>query len=966
MKMKKRLLALALALTLVWSSLPVTALADSAPAPAPMETAVEAPAEPEPEQPEAPAAPEVSAAPEPTAEPPETPAPEPSPTASPDPTPTPEPSASPVPPATPAPTASPEPTASPDPAPLAANGVLRASSPTQTEDSVASVTKGEATTYYDSLDDALDAVANADATVKLLKDAKIDNSYSFYGDVTIEGGGYTVEGYGVWTSWQGKLTLRNIQSPDLSVYAFYGGTVLIEGDSSVDLATTFGGSITLTSGRVSTFYIMGESSTATVNGGTIEYLLNEGTVTVTGGTIEVMGNEGTITVLPTAEDQLAVNLSAAIVAVDASVNASVVVNNPNVTLPAGFTPAAPSVTWSSSNEEVATVDENGTVTGVSEGTATITAKLTVEGTEYEVAVSVTVVTAGTVALVTTGGTTTSCSNFDDALNAVENAGGAVTLLQDVETSRNHDFNANVTIDGGNHSVSANPTWCTWDVYSEITLQNIVVNLDVFAYSSAQMQIENSSMADLYVCENASVCIKGGKVSSLSNDNSGTVTLTGGTITSLNNFDSGTVKITSGTISELNNRDTGTATVTGGEITYLYNKKDGTVTVTAGTISDVSGTITVLPTAADQLSVSPSPLSVAVGATVNASVVVNNDDVTLPDGFTPDAPSVSWLSRDPSIAAIDTDGTVSGLKVGTATIAAIYDTPEGGTFTATAEVTVQYPAPSPGIDYKNEQLTGLVENTTYKISVDGTANTYTADGNGYIKIQEGWFGKTLTIVRMEGTEAASLAGSKEIPARPAAPGAKGQNVTASGWTDGKITGLDAGKTYEYSTDKTNWKAVDLGATEITRLPEDTYYLRYPATDAAFASAVQTITIGSNAPTYIVTIPETIAVNGEAVAVSASNVCLPAGGKLQVAITGSGDNGAFLLSDGKTDTVEYAVTCDDQPVTPGGTILTVEPGGGNPQEPQSAVANLAFTLPRGAEPAYAGTYSGHVTFTVTTTP
>lgn len=46
------------------------------------------------------------------------------------------------------------------------------------------------------------------------------------------------------------------------------------------------------------------------------------------------------------------------------------------------------VTWSSSNESVTTVDSNGLITFVAEGTATITAKTSVEGVEATVAVTV--------------------------------------------------------------------------------------------------------------------------------------------------------------------------------------------------------------------------------------------------------------------------------------------------------------------------------------------------------------------------------------------------------------------------------------------------------------------------------------------------------------------------------------------------------------------------------------------------
>lgn len=44
-------------------------------------------------------------------------------------------------------------------------------------------------------------------------------------------------------------------------------------------------------------------------------------------------------------------------------------------------PANSAVTWTSSDDEVATIVD-GVVTGVSAGTATITAKITVDGVDY--------------------------------------------------------------------------------------------------------------------------------------------------------------------------------------------------------------------------------------------------------------------------------------------------------------------------------------------------------------------------------------------------------------------------------------------------------------------------------------------------------------------------------------------------------------------------------------------------------
>lgn len=61
----------------------------------------------------------------------------------------------------------------------------------------------------------------------------------------------------------------------------------------------------------------------------------------------------------------------------------------DATLAATVVPTGTAVTWTSSDDEIATV-ENGVVTAVAEGTATITAKITVESTDYTDTCSVTV------------------------------------------------------------------------------------------------------------------------------------------------------------------------------------------------------------------------------------------------------------------------------------------------------------------------------------------------------------------------------------------------------------------------------------------------------------------------------------------------------------------------------------------------------------------------------------------------
>ena len=62
----------------------------------------------------------------------------------------------------------------------------------------------------------------------------------------------------------------------------------------------------------------------------------------------------------------------------------------SATLQAIVSPASAAVTWSSSAETYATVNEEGVVTGAAEGSATITASITVDGTNYTDTCAVTV------------------------------------------------------------------------------------------------------------------------------------------------------------------------------------------------------------------------------------------------------------------------------------------------------------------------------------------------------------------------------------------------------------------------------------------------------------------------------------------------------------------------------------------------------------------------------------------------
>jgi len=139
-------------------------------------------------------------------------------------------------------------------------------------------------------------------------------------------------------------------------------------------------------------------------------------------------------------------------------------------------------------------------------------------------------------------------------------------------------------------------------------------------------------------------------------------------------------------------------------------------------------------------------------------------------------------------------------------------------------------PAAKIDYREEELTGLVPGGKY--SVNGTEST--ADEEGCIEIEEGWFGMTVSIIKKgNGSETKdSQPQSLPIPARPAAPDAPELDSR----TEYEIvlkTLRSAHYRLEDSTETENWQ----DGTTFAGLAEKTVYsfrAYYPATDTAFAS------------------------------------------------------------------------------------------------------------------------------------
>lgn len=122
---------------------------------------------------------------------------------------------------------------------------------------------------------------------------------------------------------------------------------------------------------------------------------------------------------------------------------------------------------------------------------------------------------------------------------------------------------------------------------------------------------------------------------------------------------------------------------------------------------------------------------------------------------------------------------------------------------------------------------------------------------------------------------------------------------------------------------------------------------------------TVTYSNGDPTYTVTIPESVTVDGSSVKVTAEDVVLAEGNELNVTITATSeqDNSFKVRSNSGTgdDTLSYSVNSGSYILN--SEVLTVDPASSSEGE-----VELSYTLDDGQTPKFSGTYSGTMTFTV----
>lgn len=320
------------------------------------------------------------------------------------------------------------------------------------------------------------------------------------------GGSTTISAYGapsgVSLSWS---------SSNSGVATVSGGTIrgVSTGSATITASFSVGGKnytatcrvtvtssgVTLSRTSISSLYV-GESETISAStspqGQTVTWRSsNTNVATVSNGRITAVGEgSATITASFTYGGQTYSETCSVTVR-----EVSVRISNSSLSLQSGdterltatTTPSGQSVTWSSSNSSVATVSSNGQVTAVGSGTATITARITVNGKSYTDTCSVTVTsvsvslsksslsmtvgdTESLTASVSPGGTNVAWSSSNTSVATV--SGGSVNAVGEGSTT----ITAAVTYGGKTYSATCSVTVRAPSLGIMVEVQNSVMDV----------------------------------------------------------------------------------------------------------------------------------------------------------------------------------------------------------------------------------------------------------------------------------------------------------------------------------------------------------------------------------------------------------------------------------------------------------------------------------------------------------
>jgi uncharacterized protein YjdB len=412
------------------------------------------------------------------------------------------------------------------------------------------------------------------------------------------------------------------------------------------------------------------TSVASVSSNGVVTAVSTGTATITATS---NGHSGTATVIVTSVPVATVTVSppavfvplgttTALTATMKDANGNVLVNR--------------AVTWSSSNDQIATVSPSGVVTTVAQGTVTITA--TSEGKTGTATVSV---GPPSVASVTVSPATTSVNvGQTTSLTATpKDANGVVLTGRIVTWASSNTALATVSATG---------------VVTGVAVGSVTITATSEGRSGTATVTIASTVSSVTVAP-TTVSVDAGLTTTL--------------VATVKNL-SGTVVTDRVVTWTTSNAATATVSSTG----VVTGVSPGTATITA-TSEGKSGssTVTVLLVPVGSVTIAPTTSSVAVGQTTTLTATVKDRNGTVVTDRV-----VTWVSVNPGIATVSSTGVVTGVAPGTTTITATSETKSGS---ATVTVTL---APVATVTVSPPTATVVVLGTT-------TLTTVLKDANGNV-------------------------------------------------------------------------------------------------------------------------------------------------------------------------------------------------------------------------------------------
>ena len=321
-----------------------------------------------------------------------------------------------------------------------------------------------------------------------------------------------------------------------------------------------------------------------------------------------------------------------------------------------------SVEWSSSDESVAVVDENGVVTAIAVGEATITAT-TVDGSNLSASCKIIVKPTLTTSITLDYSEYEIVEKSDFQLVA--------TILPELATNKG-------------------VVWSSSDMWIASVDENGLVR----AYTVGEAIITATTVDGSNLSASCKVTVVSSLAQSITLDKTEVsleVTETAALVATV------LPETTSNKIVEWKSSNEAVATVNNkGEVTAIAV---GEATITATTTDDsnlsASCTVTVVPTLAESIALDKTEISLE--ATETATLIVT----VLPE-LTTDK-SVEWSSSDETVAVVDENGVVTAVAVGEATITAT--TTDGSNLSASCKVTV---TPTLAVSIELDQTEASVE------------------------------------------------------------------------------------------------------------------------------------------------------------------------------------------------------------------------------------------------------------------